>query len=74
MRSIFHEPIFARFVRIYPVTWEGAIGLRAGAIVCERACVGRELDYDFQLSLVYPCPKPETRNSKPATRNLEPET
>lgn len=53
----FHEPAMARHVRIYPITWQGGIGMRAGAVVCERACNmasgdAPALDYKFQLSLV----------------------
>jgi len=56
LESLFYEPVLARYVRIYPETWKGSIGMRVGAIVCELPCyttgLGQELDYKFQLSFL----------------------
>ena len=56
LQSLFYEPVLARYVRIYPETWKGSIGMRVGVIVCELPCYttgqGQELDYEFQLSFL----------------------
>ena len=56
LETLFYEPVFARYVRIFPETWKNSIGMRAGAVVCELACwntpLGAELDYKFQLSFL----------------------
>ena len=46
-RNTFEDAVLGRFVRIYPVEWHGAIGLRAGVIICMKPCEDGELYYEF---------------------------
>jgi hypothetical protein len=52
VRIEFRKPVMARYVRLLPDTWVGAIGLRASVIVCERKCTDNKLDYDFDDSFL----------------------
>ena len=65
VQNLFFKPVMARYVRIFPLTWENSIGLRAGAIVCELPCwmssLGHELDYRFQLSFLSSTMGPDLR-------------
>jgi hypothetical protein len=50
VKVLFSIPLRAQYVRIIPQTWSGWLSMRAAALVCERPCVGSELDYRFQGS------------------------
>ena len=47
VRTSFPEPLIARFVRVYPMTWHNWPSMRVGALICEMPCVDGELDYDL---------------------------
>ncbi|KAJ1490397.1 hypothetical protein T484DRAFT_3342406 [Baffinella frigidus] len=44
---MFPEPVRARYVRIYPQTWQGSMSLRTGVILCMLDCKGGMLDYNL---------------------------
>lgn len=46
-RALFRDPVQARYVRIYPMEWMSWPSMRAGALICERACSGGKLKYDL---------------------------
>ena len=52
VKTFFPEPILARYVRIYPYSWRGHMSMRAGVIVCEKPCVGGELNYNFRMDFL----------------------
>jgi hypothetical protein len=50
VRVLFSTPIRTRFLRILPQTWRGWMSMRAAPLVCERPCVGSQLNYRFKGS------------------------
>lgn len=50
VKVLFTIPLRAQYVRIIPQTWSGWMSMRAAALVCERPCIGKELDYRFKGS------------------------
>eukprot|EP00960_Hanusia_phi_P074325 768213-Hanusia_phi.AAC.3 len=56
VKKFFPYPIDARYVRIVPWSWHGAMCMRAGLIICEKPCINGELDFHFRqdfLSTTY---------------------
>eukprot|EP00961_Rhodomonas_salina_P191251 2580405-Rhodomonas_salina.5 len=52
VRTIFATPVKARYVRIVAQTWQEWPSMRAAVLICERPCVGAELDFRFQNNLL----------------------
>ena len=46
-KAMFPEPVRARYVRIYPQTWQSAMSMRAGVILCMLDCKGGMLNYNL---------------------------
>jgi hypothetical protein len=52
VQSFLHRPIIAQYLRVYPESWSGGMCMRFGLILCEKPCVGGEMDYDFEGSMM----------------------
>jgi hypothetical protein len=48
VKTVFEEPLMARYVRIYPQTWFGFECMRAGVLLCQKPCKDNQLDYTFK--------------------------
>lgn len=51
-KTMFHHPVHARYIRIYPIEWSGGLSMRAGVMVCERPCVDGNMNYFFGLTFM----------------------
>ena len=47
VKTWFPEPLVARYIRIYPMAWQGWPSMRVGTLICEMPCVEGRLDYDL---------------------------
>ena len=52
LKTFFHEPVHGRYIRVYPLEWNGRLSMRAGVIVCERPSIDGQLNYQFSLSFI----------------------
>ena len=51
VKTMFDEPVKARYVKIMPKRWRGRIAMRAGVLLCEIPCKDGELDYPLANEL-----------------------
>jgi len=47
VRNMFADPVYGRYVRLYPKTWSGRPSLRAGVTLCEKKCSEARLDFQM---------------------------
>ena len=52
LKTKFKKPVRARFVRIFPQTWNAHMSMRAAVLACERPCQGGKLDYTFKQDML----------------------
>jgi len=51
LKTMFDEPVMARYVKIMPKRWRGRVAMRAGVLLCEVPCKDGELDYPLSNEL-----------------------
>ncbi len=48
VKTLFNEPVKARYVRVMVETWQNWLCMRAAVILCEEKCQESHLDYDMK--------------------------
>jgi hypothetical protein len=48
----FRKPVKGRYIRLFPEAYHGWPSMRAAVLICERPCINKQLEYQFDYSFL----------------------